>query len=55
MRSVYKVLVRNPERRRQLGRSRRRWKDNIKTDLWDVRWARTGSIWLRIGQVVRVL
>jgi hypothetical protein len=30
--NAYKILVRNPERKRPLGRPRRRWKD-IKTDL----------------------
>jgi hypothetical protein len=39
-----------PERRRPLGRPRRRWEDNIKMDLQDVGWgAWTGSMWLRIG------
>jgi hypothetical protein len=32
MRNVYQILVRKPERRRPLGRPRRRWKDNIKMD-----------------------
>jgi len=30
---VYRVLVGKPEGRRPLGRSRRRWEDNIKMDL----------------------
>jgi len=34
---VHRVLVRNPEGRRPLGRPRRRWEDNIKTDLQGVR------------------
>jgi hypothetical protein len=33
MRNAYKVLDENPERRRQLGRPRHRWKDNAETDL----------------------
>jgi hypothetical protein len=33
MRNAYKFLVRKPEGRRQLGRPRCRWKDNIKLDL----------------------
>jgi len=33
---VYRVLVRKPEGKRPLGRSRRRWEDNIKTDLQEV-------------------
>ena len=35
-RSVHRVLVGKPEGRRQLGRSRRRWDDNIKMDLQEV-------------------
>jgi hypothetical protein len=33
MRNVYKVLVRTSEVRRQLVRTRGRWKDNIRKDL----------------------
>jgi hypothetical protein len=32
-RVAYRVLVGKPEGRRPLGRPRRRWEDNIKTDL----------------------
>ena len=32
-RGVYRVLVGKPEGKRQLGRPRRRWEDNIKMDL----------------------
>jgi len=47
---AYRVLVVKPERKRLLGRPRRRWKDNIKINLQDVRWgARTGLILLMIG------
>ena len=35
-RGVYKVLVRKPEEKSQLGRHRRRWEDNIKIDLQEV-------------------
>ena len=38
-----------PEGRRLLGRPRNRWKDNIKMDFREMGWARTGSIWLKIG------
>jgi hypothetical protein len=31
-RGVYRVLVKKPEGKRALGRSRRRWKDNIKME-----------------------
>ena len=35
-RGVYRVLVRKTGGKRQLGRPRRRWDDNIKMDLQDV-------------------
>jgi len=33
MRNVYKISVGKRERKRPLGRTRRRWEDNIKIDL----------------------
>jgi hypothetical protein len=49
-RGVYRVLVGKPEGKRPLGTARRSWKDNIKVDLREVRWATwTGLIWHRIG------
>jgi len=33
---VYRVLVGKPEGKRPLGRPRRRWVDNIRTDLQEV-------------------
>jgi len=49
-RGVYSVLVRKHERKRPLGRLRRRWKDIIKMDLPEVGCGvGTGSSWLRIG------
>jgi len=43
-RGVYRDLVGRPEGKRQLGRPRRRWEDNIKIDLreivFDVNWIR---------------
>jgi hypothetical protein len=36
-RNVYKLLVGNPEEKRPLGRPRRRWIDNIKMDLLEIR------------------
>ena len=33
---VYRFLLGKPEGRRQLGRSRRRWVDNIRTDLQEL-------------------
>jgi hypothetical protein len=44
------VLVGMPEGKRQLGRPRRRWEDNIKMDLQEVGGVvGTGWSWLRIG------
>jgi hypothetical protein len=37
-RGAYQILVGRPEGRRQFGRPRRRWEDNIKTDLREVGW-----------------
>jgi hypothetical protein len=45
-RNTYKILVGKPEGKRQLGRPRRRWVDNIKMDLRDI--GRSGKIWFRI-------
>jgi hypothetical protein len=39
-RGAYRALVGKPEGRRPLGRPRRRWEDNIKTDLREVGWGR---------------
>jgi hypothetical protein len=36
-RGVHRVLVGKPERKRSLGRPRRRWEDNIKMDLQEVK------------------
>jgi hypothetical protein len=35
-RNVYRLLVGKPERKRPLGRARRRWIDNIKMDLLEI-------------------
>ena len=48
-RGVYRVLVGEHERKRPLGRPRRRWEDNTKMDLQEVRVVGTGWSWLRIG------
>ena len=39
MRGVYSVLVGKSERKRPLGRDRRRWEDNIKMELQEVGWS----------------
>jgi hypothetical protein len=49
-RNAYRILVGKPEGKRPLGRPRRRWVDNIKTDLEEIGCdGRAGSNWLRIG------
>jgi hypothetical protein len=37
-RNAYTILVGKPEGKRSVGRSRRRWVDNIKTDLRETEW-----------------
>jgi hypothetical protein len=46
-RGVYRVLVGRPEGKRPLGRSRRRWEDNIKLDLREL-WI-DGENWIRLA------
>ena len=49
-RVAYRILVGKPERKKPLGRPRRRWENNIKIDLQEVEYGtRTGLSWLRIG------
>jgi hypothetical protein len=36
VRGAYNILVGRPEGRRPLGRSRRKWEDNIKIDLREI-------------------
>jgi len=47
-RRVYLVLVERPERKRPLGRPRRRWKDNVKMDLQGVGCG--GMDWTKLAQ-----
>jgi hypothetical protein len=46
-RGACRILVRKPEGRRPLGRPRRRWEDNIKKGLREVRW---GSDWICLAR-----
>jgi hypothetical protein len=47
---TYSVLVGRREGKRPPGRPRRRWENNIKMDLEEVRWeAWTGFVWLTMG------
>jgi hypothetical protein len=46
---IYRVLVKQPEGKKSLGRPRHRWEDNIKMDLQGVDvGVRTTLSWLRI-------
>ena len=45
---MYRVLVGKPERKRPLGRPRRRWEDNIKMDLQEVE--RGCEDWMELAQ-----
>jgi hypothetical protein len=47
-RNAYRLLVGKPEGKRPLGRSRRRWVDNIRMDLGEVGW---GDVdWIGLAQ-----
>jgi hypothetical protein len=47
-RNAYRLLVGKPEGKRQLGRPRRRWVDNIRMDLGEVEW---GDVdWIGLAQ-----
>jgi len=45
---VYRVLVGNPDGKRQLGKPRRRWEDNIKTNIQVVGCG--GMDWIELAQ-----
>jgi hypothetical protein len=47
-REVHRVLVGKPEKKRPLGRPRRRWEDNIKMDLQEVGGGRRD--WIELAQ-----
>jgi hypothetical protein len=48
MKNAHNVLIAKPEGKRPLGRSRRRWEDNVKMDLKEVGWE--GGDWMRLTQ-----
>jgi hypothetical protein len=60
VRGAYNILVGRPEGRRQLGRPRRRWEDNIKMDLGEIgfgdvdwiHWARDRYRWRALVNTV---
>jgi hypothetical protein len=45
---VYRVLVRKPEGKRPLRRSRRRWEDGIRMDVREMGWESVE--WIRLAQ-----
>jgi hypothetical protein len=47
-RNAYRILVGKPEGKRPPGRPRRRWVDNIKIDLREIRW--DGMDWIDLAQ-----
>jgi hypothetical protein len=47
-RGVYKFLVGRPKVKRPLGRSRRRWEDNIELDLGEI--GIDGANWIQLAQ-----
>jgi len=47
-RGVYRVLVGKPEGKRQLGRPKSRWEDNIEMDLQEV--GCEGMDWIELAQ-----
>jgi hypothetical protein len=46
---VYRVFVGRPEGGRPLERPRRRWENNIKMDLQDVKWVPVTTAWRVLG------
>jgi predicted small integral membrane protein len=46
--NVYRLLMGNPEGKRPLERPRRKWVDNIKMDLGEIRWG--GADWVGLVQ-----
>jgi len=48
LRNAYKILVEKPEGKRELGRHKSRWEDNIRMDLREIRWK--GVDWVHLAQ-----
>jgi hypothetical protein len=44
---IWRILVGKPEEKRPAGRPRRRWVDNIKMDLRDIKW--DGMDWIDLA------
>jgi hypothetical protein len=63
-RGVHRVLVGKPEGKRPLGRTRRKWEDNIKMDLqevgcWGMDWIElaqdTDKLWPLVNEAMNLL
>jgi hypothetical protein len=48
MRKEYNILVKKPEWKKQFGRPRHRWEDNIRMDLREIGWK--GMDWMHLVQ-----
>jgi hypothetical protein len=48
VRFAYDILVGKPEWKKPVLRTRRRWQDNIRIDLWEIGWAVVG--WMHLAQ-----
>jgi hypothetical protein len=46
-RRAYRIFVGKPDQKRQMGRQRRKWEDNINMDLQEVGW---GMAWIDLAQ-----
>jgi hypothetical protein len=46
--NAYRIFVGEPEEKGSLGRPRRRWVDNIKMDLREIKW--DGMDWIDLAQ-----
>jgi hypothetical protein len=46
--NVYRILVGKPDGKRSMGRSRRRWVDNMKIDFREIEW--DGMDWIDLDQ-----
>jgi hypothetical protein len=46
--NAYEILVRKPEKKRPIGRPRRKWVHNIKIYLREIGW--NGMDWMDLGQ-----
>jgi hypothetical protein len=48
MRNAYEISVGKPEGKRPLGRSRCRWEDYIRLNLWEIGWK--GTEWMHLAE-----